>query len=132
MNNKNLNKVIQHIAEIQIEGLKRVKENPKGYDLTGLISEVVRGHQELQKGIQERIHQWEQILECPILFKTIDRYQLGISAHILFITEEELLNNNAEGVVDAWELIDKLYTLHHPEVKIFNPDIWKRKNLSEN
>lgn len=129
MNNKNLYKVIQHIAEIQIEGLNRAKENPQAYDITGLISEVIDGPSEFHRGIQERIQQWENILECPRLFNALDPYQLGISAHILFITEEDLLRDNVDGVIQCWELIDSLFTLHHPELNLFNLEIWRRKNL---
>lgn len=132
MKNKNLIQVVQKIAEIQIEGLKRVQQNPEGYDISGLIKEVLAsGSTEFQKGLQERIKQWENILETPVLFKTLDLYQLGVSAHILYVIEEDLLRYNADGVIECWELIDSLYQLYHPEVKILNLDLWKLKNLSK-
>ena len=126
--NNNLKQVIQNIAEIQLEALKRIQKDPRQYDNFGLVQFIQSS--EIDSTIQNRIDYWERVYSLPCYFKTLDQYQLGICSHILFTMESEWVQANPEGVLECWDLIDNCFNRHHPEVKLLNLDLWKRKNSS--
>lgn len=121
-----LNQIIYEIANIHLTALRKLIEDPHqiGYDY---LSRYIRNWgSSITRELGNRINFWEKVQKLPHTIKQVDEYQLGVSSHILYVMEEEWVQNYPEGVVKCWELIDSIYKSYHPETQI----IWKLNNLS--
>ena len=117
---KELKIIIQKLSSIQIEALKNLYNHPDSVDQYNLRKYIGFTRGDILDTIHSRIKYWEFIHNNPEAIKGISEYQLGICSHIGFIMEEEWVKDYPSGVLDFWELIDKLYKNYHPELEFLN------------
>ena len=128
---KETQKIINSIAEIQIEALQRIKanENKPNAQLSkelvlkflGLEDDnyELEVHEQVQEVIDQRIETYKNIQEYPYLIKMISEYQLFMCSHILFKMEDTWIVDNPQGVYGAWSIIKEAIYKFRPEFSLF-------------
>lgn len=136
---KETEKVIRNIAEIQIESLNRIIQNedkPNSALAQELILKLLEiseyaipddvplnklqvvfknlVHEETQK----RIDMYKQILEIPSIIRTLNEYQLYLCSHILWKMEDTWIMDNQQGVLGAWAELQICINKFHPELTL--------------
>lgn len=136
---KETEKVIKNIAEIQIESLNRILQNedkPNSALAQELILRLLEiseyaipddvplnklqvvfknlVHEETQK----RIDMYKQMLEIPSIIRTLNEYQLYICSHILWKMEDTWIIDNQQGVLGAWAELQICINKFHPELTL--------------
>lgn len=136
---KETEKVIKNIAEIQIESLNRILQNedkPNSALAQELILRLLEiseyaipddvplnklqvvfknlVHEETQK----RIDLYKQILEIPSIIRTLNEYQLYLCSHILWKMEDTWIMDNQQGVLGAWAELQICINKFHPELTL--------------
>lgn len=136
---KETEKVIKNIAEIQIESLNRILQNedkPNSALAQELILKLLEiseyaipddvplnklqvvfknlVHEETQK----RIDMYKQILEIPSIIRTLNEYQLYLCSHILWKMEDTWIMDNQQGVLGAWAELQICINKFHPELTL--------------
>lgn len=136
---KETEKVIRNIAEIQIESLNRIIQNedkPNSALAQELILKLLEiseyaipddvplnklqvvfknlVHEETQK----RIDLYKQILEIPSIIRTLNEYQLYLCSHILWKMEDTWIMDNQQGVLGAWAELQICINKFHPELTL--------------
>lgn len=121
---KEVQDIIKKIANIQIEATKRIQKDPQDND-TELLQNLLKVEYEEEAFIEDvirvakdREEVYTNILDNPNLIKGLDEYQLHICSHILFRMEDEWINDNVDGVIGTWSLLNKLIGKFHPEFKL--------------
>ena len=115
---RNTKEVIQLIAEIQVEALKRLKTNWDRYndDNYGLVSKLLQiTDNEIDKSIDEHLRIYNDLIDMPTTLVMLSEYQLMLCSHILFKMEDEWITFNPNGVVGAWDAIREANMKYHPE-----------------
>lgn len=124
---KTTSDVVKSIAQIQINAISRIIDNPEDNDsdllrdLFGISNRMPFGNKfisRVKSEALERVNLYKEILENPEIIKTLDEYQLLVCSHILFRMECEWIIDNSEGVVGTWELLNHLIGRKHPELKL--------------
>lgn len=116
--------VIKQIAQVQVEALQTIRQNPRAFnrDLVGkLFSKEYSDEtfvEDIIKAIDSRLEVYKNILERPSFIMMLDEYQLLICSHILFKLEDEWINENVEGVLGTWQLLNDLLEKYHPELRL--------------
>lgn len=116
--------VIKQIAQVQVEALQTIRQNPRAFnkDLVGkLFSKEYSDEtfvEDIIKAIDSRLEVYKNILERPGFIRMLDEYQLLICSHILFKLEDEWINENVEGVLGTWQLLNDLLEKYHPELRL--------------
>lgn len=116
--------VIKQIAQVQVEALQTIRQNPRAFnkDLVGkLFSKEYSDEtfvEDIIKAIDSRLEVYKNILERPSFIRMLDEYQLLICSHILFKLEDEWINENVEGVLGTWQLLNDLLEKYHPELRL--------------
>ena len=128
---KETQKIINSIAEIQIEALQRIKanENKPNAQLSkelvlkflGLEDDnyELEVHEQVQEVIDQRIETYKNIQEYPYLIKMLSEYQLFMCSHILFKMEDTWIVDNPQGVYGAWSIIKEAIYKFRPEFSLF-------------
>lgn len=129
---KETQKIINSIAEIQIEALQRIKANENkpnaqlskelvfkflGLEDDNEFNEDVR--KQVQEVIDQRIETYKNIQEYPYLIKMLSEYQLFMCSHILFKMEDTWIVDNPQGVYGAWSIIKEAIYKFRPEFSLF-------------
>lgn len=116
--------VIKQIAQVQVEALQTIRQNPRAFnrDLVGkLFSKEYSDEtfvEDIIQAIDSRLEVYNNILERPSFIRMLDEYQLLICSHILFKLEDEWINENVEGVLGTWQLLNDLLEKYHPELRL--------------
>lgn len=116
--------VIKQIAQVQVEALQTIRQNPRAFnkDLVGkLFSKEYSDEtfvEDIIQAIDSRLEVYKNILERPSFIRMLDEYQLLICSHILFKLEDEWINENVEGVLGTWQLLNDLLEKYHPELRL--------------
>lgn len=136
---KETEKVIKNIAEIQIEALSRIianEDKPNSalgqelilklleFDESCIPDEVPMS--EMRKVFKEVIHEetqkridiYKQILEIPTAIRTLNEYQLYTCSHILWKMEDVWVLDNQQGVLGAWAELQACTNRLHPELTL--------------
>ncbi len=111
----NTTKVISMIADIQIEALNKLKDNPNIISKDYLMKLVEAKEDEITEAIEKLICIYEDIKQAPELLNMLTEYQTSLCSYILWRMEAEWLEINQEGVLGAWALIIRAQNKFHPE-----------------
>ena len=121
--------IIKELAEIQIQAFELLKKDStllEDKDLSMLLRVKVGALTHYH--INKKIRIWKSIQNNPELLRQISsEYQWGICVHILYTMEEEWVQDNADGVIQLWELLDNIYKKFHPEIKL----LWLQQSPKE-
>lgn len=136
---KETEKVIKNIAEIQIEALSRIIANEDkpnsalGHELILKLLEFDEScipdkmsTDQMQTVFKELIHEetqkridiYKQILEIPTAIRTLNEYQLYVCSHILWKMEDVWVLDNQQGVLGAWAELQSCTNRLHPELTL--------------
>lgn len=112
-------KVIQMIAEIQIEALKKLKtEYVEEITEEALCKLLQVKPEEITTSIDNHIQIYEDMEQSPDMIKLLSEYQTSLCSYILWKMESEWVNTNQEGVLGAWAIIIEAQRKFHPEYSI--------------
>ena len=136
---KETEKVIKNIAEIQIESLNRILQNEDKPN-SALAQELILRLLEISENAipddvplnklqivfkdlvheetQRRIDMYKQILEIPSIIRTLNEYQLYLCSHILWKMEDTWIIDNQQGVLGAWAELQICINKFHPELTL--------------
>ena len=136
---KETEKVIKNIAEIQIESLNRIIQNEDKPN-SSLAQELILRLLEISddaipddvplnklqrvfkdlvhEETQRRIDMYKQILEIPSIIRTLNEYQLYLCSHILWKMEDTWIMDNQQGVLGAWAELQICINKFHPELTL--------------
>lgn len=136
---KETEKVIKNIAEIQIESLNRIIQNEDKPNSSLAQELILRLLEILEDAIpddvplnklqivfkdlvheetQRRIDMYKQILEIPSIIRTLNEYQLYLCSHILWKMEDTWIMDNQQGVLGAWAELQICINKFHPELTL--------------
>lgn len=136
---KETEKVIKNIAEIQIESLNRILHNedkPNSALAQELILRLLEISEDaipddvplnklqmvfkdlVHEETQRRIDMYKQILEIPSIIRTLNEYQLYLCSHILWKMEDTWIIDNQQGVLGAWAELQICINKFHPELTL--------------
>ena len=136
---KETEKVIKNIAEIQIESLNRILQNedkPNSALAQELILRLLEISEyaipddvplnKLQRVFKDLVHEetqrridmYKQILEIPSIIRTLNEYQLYLCSHILWKMEDTWIMDNQQGVLGAWAELQICINKFHPELTL--------------
>lgn len=136
---KETEKVIKNIAEIQIEALGRIlknEKNPNSSLSTELVLKLLEVgeenipddisdselrnllHELIKEETQKKIDLYKQLIEIPTSIRTLNEYQLYICSHILWKMEDEWITDNQQGVLGAWAELQSCTRKFHPELNL--------------
>lgn len=136
---KETEKVIKNIAEIQIEALGRIiknEKNPNSSLSTELVLKLLEVgeenipddipdselrnlfHELIEEETQKKIDLYKQLIEIPTSIRTLNEYQLYICSHILWKMEDEWITDNQQGVLGAWAEIQSCTRKFHQELTL--------------
>ena len=136
---KETEKVIKNIAEIQIEALGRIiknEKNPNSSLSTELVLKLLEVgeenipddisdselrnlfHELIEEETQKKIDLYKQLIEIPTSIRTLNEYQLYICSHILWKMEDEWITDNQQGVLGAWAELQSCKWKFHPELTL--------------
>ena len=136
---KETEKVIKDIAEIQIESLNRIIQNedkPNSALAQELILKLLEISEDaipddvplnklqgvfkylVHEETQKRIDMYKQMLEMPTIIRTLNEYQLYLCSHILWKMEDTWIMDNQQGVLGAWAEIQSCVNKFHPELTL--------------
>lgn len=136
---KETEKVIKNIAEIQIEALGRIiknEKNPNSSISTELVLKLLEVgeenikddisdselrnlfHELIEEETQKKIDLYKQLIEIPTSIRTLNEYQLYICSHILWKMEDEWITDNQQGVLGAWAELQSCTRKFHPELTL--------------
>ena len=136
---KETEKVIRNIAEIQIESLNRIIQNedkPNSALAQELILRLLEISEDaipddvplnklqvvfknlVHEETQKRIDLYKQMLEIPSIIRTLNEYQLYICSHILWKMEDTWIIDNQQGVLGAWAELQSCVNKFHPELTL--------------
>ena len=136
---KQTEKIIKNIAEIQIESLQRIFNNESkpnaslSQELTMKLLEISEEalcnntpanklgkvlKDLIKTETQNRIDLYKQVLDIPTVIRTFNEYQLYLCIHILWKMEDVWILDNQEGVLGAWKELQKCIDKFHPEVTL--------------
>lgn len=113
-----MSKVIQQIAEIQIEALTQIVKNPSSVDHEDLCKYLQIKDEEIVEAAENLIHKYRMVLDEPRYVAFLSEYQLMVCSHILFQIEDELIMDDPIAVNRAWDLIIDAQKKFHPELRI--------------
>ena len=134
---KETEKVIKNIAEIQIESLNRIIQNedkPNSALAQELILRLLEISEDaipddvplnklqvvfkdlVHEETQRRIDMYKQMLEIPSIIRTLNEYQL--CSHILWKMEDTWIMDNQQGVLGAWAELQICINKFHPELTL--------------
>ena len=136
---KETEKIIKNIAEIQIEALSRIIANEDkpnsdlGHELilkllefdescipdkisSGQMKKVFNGL--IKEETQKRIDIYKQVLEIPTAIRILNEYQLYLCSHILWKMEDVWIIDNQQGVLGAWAELRSCTNRLHPELTL--------------
>lgn len=136
---KETEKVIRNIAEIQIESLNRIIQNEDKPN-SALAQELILKLLEISEyaipddvplnklqvvfkdlvheETQRRIDMYKQMLEIPSIIRTLNEYQLYLCSHILWKMEDTWIIDNQQGVLGAWAELQICINKFHPELTL--------------
>lgn len=136
---KETEKVIKNIAEIQIESLNRILQNEDKPN-SALAQELILKLLEISEyaipddvplnklqvvfkdlvheETQRRIDMYKQMLEIPSIIRTLNEYQLYLCSHILWKMEDTWIIDNQQGVLGAWAELQICINKFHPELTL--------------
>lgn len=136
---KETEKVIKNIAEIQIESLNRIIQNedkPNSALAQELILRLLEISEDaipddvplnklqtvfkdlVHEETQKRIDMYKQMLEIPSIIRTLNEYQLYLCSHILWKMEDIWIMDNQQGVLGAWAELQICINKFHPELTL--------------
>lgn len=136
---KETEKVIKNIAEIQIEALGRIiknEKNPNSSLSTELVLKLLEVgeenipddipdselrnlfHELIEEETQKKIDLYKQLIEIPTSIRTLNEYQLYICSHILWKMEDEWITDNQQGVLGAWAELQSCTRKFHQELTL--------------
>ena len=136
---KETEKVIKNIAEIQIESLNRIIQNedkPNSALAQELILRLLEISEDaipddvplnklqmvfkdlVHEETQRRIDMYKQILEIPSIIRTLNENQLYLCSHILWKMEDTWIMDNQQGVLGAWAELQICINKFHPELTL--------------
>ena len=116
---QNTQKVIQQIAEIQIEALQKLKtQKVEEYSEADLCKLLQVGPEEIQDSIDNHIQIYKDMVQSPDMIKMLTEYQTCLCSYILWKMEETWVLNNQEGVLGAWAILTAAQRKFHPEYQI--------------
>lgn len=111
--------IIQLIAEIQIEALKKLKtEQVQEFSEDELCKLLQVKPEEITEAIDNHIQMYEDMKQSPDMIKLLNEYQTSLCSYILWKMESEWVNINQEGVLGAWSIITAAQRKFHPEYRI--------------
>lgn len=122
-----MKEVIKVICDIQIEALNRIVKYYNEHSLAeSLLKDLLQISEASEDGIKEAIKDtaldiiefYTEVKQTPNLLGMANEYQLLVCSHILFKIEDELINNNPDGVHDTWSLIHRSMAKFHPEYSL--------------
>lgn len=111
----NTSEIISKIADIQLEALHKLKDNPTIIAEDHLMKLLEVKDQEIEEAIDRHIQIYEDLKQAPELLKLLTEYQVSLCSYILWKMESEWVNLNQEGVLGAWALIINAQLKFHPE-----------------
>lgn len=136
---KETEKIIKNIAEIQIEALSRIISNsdkPNSvlgqelilrlleFDESCIPDEIPTGQMKkafkelIKEETQKRIDIYKQVLEIPTAIRILNEYQLYLCSHILWKMEDVWIIDNQQGVLGAWAELRSCTNKLHPELTL--------------
>lgn len=136
---KETEKIIKNIAEIQIEALSRIianEDKPNSalghelilklleFDESCIPDEISSGQMKkvfnvlIKEETQKRIDIYKQVLEIPTAIRILNEYQLYLCSHILWKMEDVWIIDNQQGVLGAWAELRSCTNRLHPELTL--------------
>jgi len=115
---QNTAKIISQIAEIQLEALHKLKDNPKEISVLALMKLLETTDDEITEAIDNHINLYEDLRDNPGLIKMLTEYQTSLCSYILWRMEDTWVSQNQEGVLGAWAILTEAQRKFHPEYNI--------------
>ena len=115
-----MSKVIEYIADIQIEALTSIVNNPGSVNHEDLRKYLQIEDEEITQAANKLIDVYINIKENPNCIKLLNEYQLMVCSHLLFEIEDEFIVEDL-GLIEvnnAWGLIIEAQRKFHPELRI--------------
>ena len=113
-----MSKVIKQIAEIQIEALTSIVDNPSSVNHDDLRKFLQIQDNEIISAAEHLIDVYRNILDNPRCIALLNEYQLMVCSHILFEIEDDIILDDPLAVNEAWHLIVEAQKKFHPELRI--------------
>ena len=112
-------KIIEMIADIQIEALNKLKTNQiQEFTEDELCKLLQVKPDEITEALDNHIQMYEDMKQSPDMIKLLNEYQTSLCSYILWKMESEWVNINQEGVLGAWSIITAAQRKFHPEYRI--------------
>ena len=113
-----MSKVIKQIAEIQIEALTSIVNNPSSVNHDDLRKFLQINNDEIIEAANNLIQVYRNIYDNPACIRLLNEYQLMVCSHILFQIEDELIVDDPISVNHAWSIIIEAQKKFHPELRL--------------
>ena len=116
---QNTKKIIQQIAEIQIEALQKLKTKKiEEFSEADLCKLLAVQPEDIQTAIDTHLDIYKNMIQSPELIKLLTEYQTCLCSYILWKMEETWVLDNQEGVLGAWAILTAAQRKFHPEYQI--------------
>lgn len=107
--------IIAAIAGIQMNALESIIHNTSSNEYNNFLKLLQIPDKDIYSAAKDLHNFYQRVQERPILITMANEYQVLVCHHILWVMEDEWINNNPKGVADTWRIFAEIIDGFHPE-----------------